>query len=114
MAERKPQLSTLFARADGARFVLRALEILIRARSGTGTGAQWSEIASCHSLGTAWAQNGIKRHHLGTGRNLTQWSGLRRPLDNSTNGRDFGPMVRPRGTAPNGHFDATLKTAGHS
>jgi hypothetical protein len=33
-------------------------------------------------------------------------------LGSSTNGRDFDLMVMPWGTAPNGHFDVALKTAG--
>jgi hypothetical protein len=36
--------------------------------AATGTGGQWSEIASSQCLGTAWAQNGIKRRQLGTAR----------------------------------------------
>ena len=72
------------------------------------------EIARCGpGVGPAWAQKGMKRRQLGTGCSLTQGSGLPRPLVHSTNRRDFDPMVRPRGTAPNGHFDALLKTARH-
>jgi hypothetical protein len=79
---------------------------------GHGHDAQWSEIGSNHGLGTVWAQNGIKRRQPGTDRSLTPWPGLPRPLDSPTNGRDFDPMVRPRGTSPNGHFGAALKAAG--
>ena len=69
--------------------------------------------ASCHRVG----------HGLGTERLQTASPGHRPPFDPMvttapTFGRldqwsRFRPNGQARGTAPNGHFDAALKTAGH-